>query len=61
MAHRVKWGDLAVSVALVLAATAACVSTREAQRAIQTFDVAAFLAAINEAALRMTPEDNGTD
>ena len=51
MAHKAKWSDLAVSVGLVLAGAAACVSTPTARRAVQTFDVAAFLVAVNEAAL----------
>jgi len=55
MAHKAKWSDLAVSVGLVLAGAAACVSTPTARRAVQTFDVAAFLVAVNEAALGMAP------
>jgi len=57
MTHKPKWSDLTVSVALVLAAAAACASTPAALRAVQTFDVAAFLVVINEVGLGMATED----
>jgi len=57
MTHSAKWSDLTVSVALVLAAVAACVSTRTAQRAVQTFDAAALLTFINEVGLGIATED----
>ena len=52
-----KWNDIVISVALVLALVAACLSTPAAQRAVRTFDAAAFLGAINEVGLGMATEN----
>jgi len=57
MVHKAKFSDLAICVALILALAAACVSTAAAQRTVQTFDTAAFLAVINEVGLGMATED----
>jgi len=57
MKHKGNSEALAISVALILAATTAFVSTPVAQRTIQTFEVPAFLVGIDEIGLGMATED----